>query len=198
MNNTSEKISIIMGIYNCEKTLPEAIESILAQTYTNWELIMCDDCSTDNTYSIAKKYQEKYTDKIILVRNNENCRLAYSLNHCLKYASGKYIARMDGDDISLPHRFERQIEFLEKNPNAKIWMATTKAKHVHSDVEFGPDDYIMFGKESAGIPEELLMKDKERCIRIPMLEQIRSLNLSNSVAIAVYEALRQKSFEGLS
>ncbi|NLL78422.1 MAG: tRNA (cytidine(34)-2'-O)-methyltransferase [Clostridiales bacterium] len=85
-------------------------------------------------------------------------------------------------------------EFKEKNPGAKIWMATTKAKHVYSDVNFGPDDFIMFGKESAGIPEEILVDYEESCIRIPMLPQIRSLNLSNSVAVVLYEALRQNGF----
>ena len=85
--------------------------------------------------------------------------------------------------------------FKQKNPNAKIWMATTKAKHVYSDVTFGKDDYIMFGKESAGIPEEILVDYEETCIRIPMEETIRSLNLSNSVAIVLYESLRQQNFE---
>lgn len=79
----------------------------------------------------------------------------------------------------------------------RLWMATTKAKHVYSDVQIGPDDYIMFGKESAGIPEEILVEHEETCIRIPMLDQIRSLNLSNSVAIVLYEALRQNQFAGL-
>ena len=74
-------------------------------------------------------------------------------------------------------------------------MATTKAKKVYSNVSFGKDDYIMFGKESAGIPEEILVDYEETCIRIPMLDKIRSLNLSNSVAIVLYEALRQNGFE---
>jgi len=85
-------------------------------------------------------------------------------------------------------------DFLKKNPNAKIWMATTKARQVYTEVSYGPDDYIMFGKESAGIPEEILVENEESCIRIPMLEKIRSLNLSNSVAIVLYEALRQNQF----
>ena len=95
------------------------------------------------------------------------------------------------------HTYVNFEEFKEKNPNTKIWMATTKAKHVYSDVEFGPDDFIMFGKESAGIPGEILVDYEETCIRIPMLEQIRSLNLSNSVAIVLYEALRQQNFESM-
>lgn len=94
-------------------------------------------------------------------------------------------------------RYMNFEEFLEKNPNAKIWMATTKAKKVYSEAQFGPDDFIMFGKESAGIPEEILVDYEDTCIRIPMLEQIRSLNLSNSVAIVLYEALRQQNFESM-
>ena len=91
-------------------------------------------------------------------------------------------------------RYKNYAEFLEKNPGAKIWMATTKAKKIYTDVEFSPNDYIMFGKESAGIPEEILVENEENCIRIPMLDSIRSLNLSNSVAIVLYEALRQQHF----
>lgn len=89
-------------------------------------------------------------------------------------------------------------EFLEKNPNAKIYMATTKAEKVYTDVTFEDDCYIMFGKESAGIPEEILVENKENCIRIPMVGDIRSLNLGNSVAIVLYEALRQNEFKGMN
>lgn len=85
-------------------------------------------------------------------------------------------------------------EFLEKNPDAKIYMATTKGQHVYTEVNYEPDCYIMFGKESAGIPEEILVKHPDNCIRIPMLSEIRSLNLSNSVAVVLYEALRQNQF----
>ena len=101
-------------------------------------------------------------------------------------------------------RYERYVNFQEfestikeKNPNAKIFMATTKAHKKYTDVKFGPDDYIMFGKESAGIPEEILVDYEETCIRIPMLSEIRSLNLANSVAIVLYEALRQQGFDGM-
>ena len=95
------------------------------------------------------------------------------------------------------HRYVNFEEFLEKNPGAKIWMATTKAKHTYSEVEFGENDFIMFGKESAGIPEEILVDYEDTCIRIPMLPEIRSLNLSNSVAIVLYEALRQQGFASM-
>lgn len=89
-------------------------------------------------------------------------------------------------------------DFLEKNPDAKIYMATTKAPNVYTDVSYEPDCYIMFGKESAGIPEEILIAHKENSIRIPMVGDIRSLNLGNSVAIVLYEALRQNNFENMT
>lgn len=85
-------------------------------------------------------------------------------------------------------------DFLEKNPSARIYMATTKAKQTYTDVQYEEDCYIMFGKESAGIPEEILLDNRDTCIRIPMLDEIRSLNLANSVAIVLYEALRQNQF----
>ena len=94
-------------------------------------------------------------------------------------------------------RYMNFQEFQSLHPGAKIWMATTKARHSYTDVSFGPDDYIMFGKESAGIPEEILIEHEETCIRIPMLPEIRSLNLSNSVAIVLYEALRQQGFASM-
>ena len=92
-------------------------------------------------------------------------------------------------------RYVNYEDFLQKNPNAKIYMATTKGKHVYTEVSFEPDCYIMFGKESAGIPEEILVEHPEECIRIPMIGETRSLNLSNSVAIVLYEALRQNQFD---
>ena len=89
-------------------------------------------------------------------------------------------------------------DFLERNPGAKIYMATTKAPNVYTDVAYEPDCYIMFGNESAGIPEEILVNHKEESIRIPMVGDIRSLNLGNSVAIVLYEALRQNNFENMT
>ena len=106
-------------------------------------------------------------------------------------------AGMDYWDKLDVRRYMNFDEFKEKNPGARIWMATTKAQKVYSEADFGPDDYIMFGKESAGIPEEILVDHPDTCIRIPMMDDIRSLNLSNSVAIVLYEALRQNGFEGM-
>lgn len=85
-------------------------------------------------------------------------------------------------------------DFLQKNPDAVIYYVTTKGKHVYSDVAYEPGSYLMFGKESGGIPEEILKAHPESCVRIPMLDGARSLNLSNSVAIVLYEALRQQQF----
>lgn len=109
------KVSIIMGIYNCENTLSDSIESIINQTYENWELIMCDDCSKDNTVVIAEKYVQEYPEKIKLIKNSTNLTLGPSLNRCIKYARGKYIARQDADDISARDRIQAQVDFLESN-----------------------------------------------------------------------------------
>lgn len=89
-------------------------------------------------------------------------------------------------------------DFQEQNPEAKLYMATTKAAKMYTEVSYEPDCYIMFGKESAGIPEELLVKYKENCVRIPMVGDTRSLNLGNSAAIILYEALRQNQFAGMN
>ena len=88
-------------------------------------------------------------------------------------------------------------DFLERNPGAVIYMASTKARKMYTQVSYEPDCYLMFGKESAGIPEEILLENQEKCVRIPMWGDIRSLNLSNSVSIVLYEALRQNGFEGM-
>jgi tRNA (cytidine/uridine-2'-O-)-methyltransferase len=106
----------------------------------------------------------------------------------LKRAGMDYWDRLD---VTVYDNYE---DFLTKNPGAKIYMATTKARKVYTEVAYEPDCYIMFGKESAGIPEEILVGHPDTSVRIPMNEDIRSLNLSNSVAIILYEALRQNGF----
>lgn len=106
-------------------------------------------------------------------------------------------AGMDYWDSLDVRRYMNYNEFLNKNPDAKIWMATTKAKRAYTEVSFGLNDFIMFGRESAGIPEEILIENEENCIRIPMLEEIRSLNLSNAAAVVLYEALRQNGFSNM-
>ncbi len=114
------KISVIMGIYNCADTLGEAIDCILAQTVTDWELILCDDGSTDDTFAVANEYRERYPDKIVLLQNERNLGLNATLNHCLEQARGEYIARMDGDDVCDPARFEKELAVLEEEPEIAI------------------------------------------------------------------------------
>ena len=109
---------------------------------------------------------------------------------CVATGTKLHLIEPLGFSISLDYE-----DFVEKNPNAKIYYATTKALKTYTDVQYEDDCYIMFGKESAGIPEEILMEHKEKCVRIPMINDIRSLNLSNSVAIVLYEALRQNQFD---
>ena len=117
---THKKISVLMGIYNCADTLAEALDSLLSQTYTNWECILCDDGSSDNTYSVAEQYVNHYPSHFRLIQNKINCGLNHTLNRCLQLADGEYVARMDGDDISLPERFEKEIIFLESHPEYAI------------------------------------------------------------------------------
>ena len=116
--------------------------------------------------------------------------LGFSLSEkALKRAGMDYWQELD------VHTYINWDDFCEKNPDAKIYYATTKARHVYSDVHYESDCYIMFGKESAGIPEVILKENPDTCVRIPMIGETRSLNLSNSVAICLYEALRQNHFD---
>ncbi|RKD33837.1 tRNA (uridine(34)/cytosine(34)/5-carboxymethylaminomethyluridine(34)-2'-O)-methyltransferase TrmL [Lacrimispora algidixylanolytica] len=119
--------------------------------------------------------------------------LGFRLNDKLIKRAG--LDYWDKLDITVYSDFQ---DFLDKNPGAKIYMATTKGLHVYSDVAYEPNDYLMFGKESAGIPEEILLDNQDRCIRIPMWGDVRSLNLSNSVSIVLYEALKQNGFEHMT
>ncbi|MBQ5712142.1 MAG: glycosyltransferase [Oscillospiraceae bacterium] len=114
------KISILMGIYNCASTLPEAIDSVLAQTFPDWELILCDDGSSDDTYQVAQTYRTAHPDRIILIRNDRNRGLNYTLNHCLAHARGELIARMDGDDLSVPERLEKEYAALMADPSLSV------------------------------------------------------------------------------
>jgi len=143
-------VSVIMEIYNCETTLSASVDSIINQTYKNWELILCDDGSTDNTYMIAKQYANQYNN-IKLIKNKVNKGLAFSLNKCLDIARGKYIARADSDDICLPHRFQTQIEFLNNNPqydvvgSSAILFDSSGKKGVRQVIEY-PNKYDLATK----------------------------------------------------
>lgn len=113
------RITVIMGIYNCADTLVEALDSLYAQTYQNFKIVLCEDGSSDNTYEVAKAYADKH-DNIKLVRNEKNKGLNITLNHCLEYADTEYVARMDGDDLSKPDRFEKEIKFLDEHPEYAV------------------------------------------------------------------------------
>lgn len=108
-----------MGIYNCAPYLQEALDSLYNQTFQDFEIILCDDGSSDTTYDIALE-NSKLHRNIVLLKNESNKGLNYTLNRCLKSAKGKYIARMDGDDISLPDRFQKEVDFLNFNMNYSI------------------------------------------------------------------------------
>ena len=113
------RVSVLMGIYNCAPTLAEALDSLYAQTFQDFKIILCEDGSTDDTYAVAKSYADNH-DNIVLIRNGENKGLNYTLNRCLDYADTEYCARMDGDDISLPTRFEKEVNFLDEHPEYAI------------------------------------------------------------------------------
>ena len=113
------KVSVIMGIYNCASTLQEALDSLYAQTFQDFEIIMCDDGSVDDTYQVALRNQQEHPN-IVLLKNEKNLGLNQTLNNCLAVARGEYIARMDGDDRSLQTRFEQEVKFLDEHPEYAI------------------------------------------------------------------------------
>lgn len=128
MNNP--KISVIMSVYDGEKYLDESILSILNQTFKDFEFIIINDCSTDNSLYIIKQYAKK-DKRIVLIENEENIGLTKSLNKGLKIAKGKYIARMDADDVALSERFNKQYDYLEKNKN--VFLLGTSAMMIDED-----------------------------------------------------------------
>ena len=122
------KISVLMSARNVGKYIREAVDSILAQTFGDFELIIIDDASTDNTASVLDMYSDP---RIIRITNDTNLRLPASLNRGIKLATGQYIARMDGDDISLPKRFEHQVDFLNNHP--EVGVVSTRLELVAED-----------------------------------------------------------------
>ena len=108
-----------MGAYNCAPVVGQCIRSVQEQTFSDWEFIICDDCSTDNTYLTIQQYASK-DSRIRLIRNERNSHLAFSLNHCLTETTGEYVARMDADDICLPDRLEKQVSFLDTHPEYAV------------------------------------------------------------------------------
>ncbi len=152
MDGNEEKlVSVIMGIYNCQDTLAEALESIICQTYPRWEIIMCDDGSGDNTLRVAKDYAERYPDRIRLLTNRQNMGLNVTLNRCLGESAGEYIARMDGDDTCSADRFEKEIAVLNSDLTVAI---------VSTDMSFF-DETGVWGrtnKEAAPTKESFMFK----------------------------------------
>lgn len=113
------RISVLIGIYNCAPTLVEALDSLYAQTFQDFKIILCEDGSSDDTYEVARRYAEQH-DNIVLLRNERNMGLNHTLNRCLEQADTEYVARMDGDDISVPTRFEKEITFLDNHPEYAV------------------------------------------------------------------------------
>ena len=111
------KVTVLMPVYNCEKYLRESIESILNQTFKDFEFLIINDGSSDKSAEIVESYND---NRINFVQNEKNIGLAASLNRGLDIAKGEYIARMDADDISLPERLEKQVRFMETNPQIGI------------------------------------------------------------------------------
>jgi len=138
------RISVIMPVYNGEKYLKEAIDSILHQTFDDFELIVINDCSSDSTEEIIQSYDDC---RIRYIKNEKNSGVAATLNRGLDIAEGEYIARMDADDISLPQRFEKQAEFLDQNPDVAVCGAEVE---LFGDVE-NSDTYTVFGKDETKI-----------------------------------------------
>lgn len=117
--NDIPRITVIMGIYNCANTLIEALESLEAQTYQRFQVVLCDDGSNDNTLEVAIKWAETRPNYKV-IGNERNMGLNFTLNHCLQYADTEFIARMDGDDLSKPTRFEKEIKFLDEHPEYAV------------------------------------------------------------------------------
>lgn len=149
------KVSVIMSVYNCADNLPEAIDSILAQTYDNWEFIICNDYSKDNSFEICRDYAARYPGKFILIENDINRKLAFSLNHCLRYATGRFVARMDGDDISYPERFEKQVNYLVEHPEIDLVSCACRYFNDRGEthslyMDEHPDKYSLYRKVPFG------------------------------------------------
>ena len=120
MTGETPLISVLMGVLNCEKTLDESLECLIAQTEKRWECIICDDGSTDGSAGIVRTWQERYPGRFIFLQNERNCGLSVALNRCIAAARGEFAARMDGDDRCAPDRFEKQLKYLREHPEMSI------------------------------------------------------------------------------
>ncbi|MDY6790233.1 MAG: glycosyltransferase [Thermodesulfobacteriota bacterium] len=165
---TNPKISVVMSVYNGEKHLKEAIESVLQQTFQDFEFIIVDDASNDKSNKILQSFSDP---RIRVIKNRKNLGLTRSLNRGVKAAKGEYIARMDADDISLPHRFARQVEFIERNPDhaaagSSYYQIDDKGKTTSvievltnsSDIKEGLKTQNWFGHGSVMMQKEALLR----------------------------------------
>ena len=149
MNEPAPLLSVIIGAYNCAKTLPESLDSILAQTFTDFVCYICDDGSTDNTADVIKLYTKK-DSRIVFLQNEKNSGLSYTLNKMIRLCNTPFIARMDGDDISEPNRFEKQLDYLLKNEEIAICGCSVQyfddngiwGKHIYPEHP-GRDDFLL-------------------------------------------------------
>lgn len=142
------RVSVIMGIYNCASTLEEALDSLFAQTFLDFEIVLCEDGSKDDTYVVAQKLASEHSN-VKLLHNERNMGLNVTLNNCLNVAEGEYIARMDGDDISLPTRFEKEVAFLDAHPEYAIVSAPMIHFDEAGDFRWGRGGYEPSLKEFA-------------------------------------------------
>lgn len=168
-------VSIIMGVYNGEATLPEALDSILNQTYSDWEFIVCDDCSTDRSREILECYAAK-DKRIICIRNLQNKGLAASLNRCLEHVHGSYIARMDCDDLSTKTRLEEQVRFLDSHPEYDLvgtFMQAFDEEGLHQIIESKqvPTKY--------DLPKGAPFSHATIMMRIPAMRKLNGYRISN-------------------
>ena len=139
---TDIDVTVIMSVYNCGKYLPEAIESILNQTFRKLEIVICDDCSKDNTFKVAMDYARRNPGRILVLRNGRNRGQAYARNRCIAKARGRYIAIMDGDDSCSPLRIEKEMAFLRANPAydyVGTWMRLFDDKGFWGEVRYNKE-----------------------------------------------------------
>lgn len=162
-------VSIVMPSYNVSKYIKESIDSVLNQTYSNWELLIIDDCSTDNTCEIVKSYKEK---RITLIRNETNCGAAVSRNKGIEMARGKWMAFLDSDDLWDSKKLEKQIEFMVKNNYCFSYTNYSKVDENGSDINIlctGPkviDKRMMYRYDYIGCLTAMYLKDKIGLIQI--------------------------------
>lgn len=187
-----------MGIYNCKETLAESIDSIINQTYENWELIMCDDASTDSTLEVANKYARK-DKRIIVLRNDVNKGLAYSLNKCIKKATGNYIARHDGDDICKPFRLEKQLEFMKNNSSYDL--VGTAVEYFDSKGIWG-EHYLKENPDINDVFSQSMFSHPTILVRKEVIEAVKGYTVSNITQRTedydLYAKIYAKGFKGIN